>query len=294
MQLVDQGRIALRDRVQRFVPEFRGGGKDELTLFDLCTHTSGLVDTPMYDARRPMRNKTRDVWGAICSAKTVAPAGTAYRYQDINFIALGKLLEAVIGSPLDRAFAERIAAPLGLTDTRYLPPESQLGRIAATARVNGEMLVGRVHDPRARALGGVAGNAGLFGTAREVWRIAEAVLGDGKDHVQLLSPAAARAMTRVQTAQGLTARCIGWDADETGSGPRGDLFSLDGFGHTGFTGTSVWVDRPTATVVVLLTNRLHPDGGGDVTILRRRVANVVAAGQSAACGDRTGTGIGGQ
>lgn len=280
MQLAGEGRLALRDRVCRLVPGFSGGGKSEIALVDLCTHTSGLTDTPMYDAQRPMQNKTRDVWRAVRSAKTVAAPGTTYRYQDINYIALGKVVESLTGAPLDRVFTERVARPLALRDTGYLPPESRRARIAPTARVDGTPLVGRVHDPRARAMGGVAGNAGLFGTAREVWRIAQTVLDDGRavHGGRLLSVAAARAMTRVHTPPSVTPRCIGWDTDDSGAGPRGDLFSRDGFGHTGFTGTSVWVDRPSRTVLVLLTNRLHPDGGGDVVGLRRRLANAVASG----------------
>lgn len=281
MQLVDRGRLTLRDRATRFVPEFTSGGKDELTLLDLCTHTSGLVDTPLYDPRRPMRNKAPDVWRAICGANVVAAPGTIYHYQDINFIVLGRVIEAVEATTLDRAFDRHVRAPLGLSDTGYSPAKRLEPRIAPTARVDGEVLVGRVHDPRARALGGNAGNSGLFGTAREVARIAQAVLDDGLGAhrgPRLLSVAAARAMTRVQTAHGLTPRAIGWDTDAAGTGPRGDLFSRDGFGHTGFTGTSIWVDRPSRTIVVLLTNRVHPDGGGDVIGLRRRLGNIVAAG----------------
>jgi CubicO group peptidase (beta-lactamase class C family) len=281
MQLVDRGRLALRDRASRFVRDFTGGGKEDLTLLDLSTHTSGLVDTRLYDPRRPMRNKTPDVWRAICGAKVVAPPGTSYRYQDINFIVLGKVVEAVLGTSIDRAFHRLIAVPLALRDAQYCPAKRLRARIAPTERVDGELLLGLVHDPRARALDGTAGNSGLFATARDVARIAQTVLDDGLGShpgPRLLSVATAQSMVRVHTAPGVAPRAIGWDTDAAGTGPRGDLFSRDGFGHTGFTGTSVWVDRPSRTVVVLLTNRLHPSGRGDVIGLRRRLANVVASG----------------
>ena len=139
------------------------------------------------------------------------------------------------------------------------------------------MLVGEVHDPRARLLGGVAGHAGLFGPAREVFAIAQMLLDGGRWRGRrLLSPAAARAMTVVRSSAGLHPRTIGWDTDPAGTGPRGDLLPPGGFGHTGFTGTSVWADPASRTVIVLLASRLHPGGGGSAEPLRRRAANVVA------------------
>jgi uncharacterized protein YbbC (DUF1343 family) len=180
---------------------------------------------------------------------------------------------------LDEFFARRIAAPLGLADSGYRPSAGKRGRIAATAPgPDGGMLRGDVHDPRAADMGGVAGHAGLFSTARDTFTIVQMLLDGGKrEGKRLVSPAAAAAMTSIQSPAGLRPRMIGWDSDPDGYGPRGDLFPLGGFGHTGFTGTSVWADKGTRTVVVILSNRVHPKGEGSADPLRRRIANIVAS-----------------
>ncbi len=274
MTLAEDGRIAWRDRVSRHLPRFTGGGKERVTLLDLATHTGGLDDRGLYDHARPMVTtaRARDL---LWDKELFAPPGTAYLYADLNYIALGWVVEAAAGMPLDAWFARRVARPLGLKDTGFRPPARQQARCAATAD---GVARGVVHDPRARDLGGVAGHAGLFGTAAEVWAITQAILDGGvRRGKRILSPAGCAAMTAVQSPAGLRPRMIGWDSDPDGVGPRGDFFPAGGFGHTGFTGTSVWSDPASRTVVVILTNRVHPDGKGNADPLRRRVANLVAA-----------------
>jgi CubicO group peptidase (beta-lactamase class C family) len=266
MQLVDAGRVALADRAG-----LTGGGKEAVTLVDLATHTSGLTDEALYDPATPLESRTDDPWAAVQSATLSAPPRTVYRYQDANYIALGRIVERVAGQPLDRLFRERVAAPLGLRDAGFLPSErpSLAPRLVPT-----DAPLGVVHDPRARLMGGVAGHAGLFGTARDVFAIAQALLDGG---APLVTAASAARITTPQSPPGLHPRTVGFDTDPAGTGPRGDRFSTDGFGHTGFTGTSLWVDRPTRAVVVILTSRLRPGRTGDVRALRRRVAAAVAA-----------------
>jgi uncharacterized protein YbbC (DUF1343 family)/CubicO group peptidase (beta-lactamase class C family) len=275
--LADEGKLNFRDRVGRWLPEFTGGGKENVTLLDLLTHTGGLDDSGLYDPKNPMVT-TAKIFDLLWTKQLYAEPGTAYLYADYNYITLGKALENASGMTLDRFFATRIAAPLGLKDAGYLPPESKRGRIAATASgPDGKMLRGWVHDPRASDMGGVAGHAGLFSTARDTFAIVQTLLDGGKrGGKHLVSPAAAAAMTSVQSPAGCRPRMIGWDSDPDGYGPRGDFFPFGGFGHTGFTGTSAWADKGTRTVVVILSNRVHPKGEGSADPLRRRIANIVA------------------
>ncbi len=279
--LIDDGVLTLRDRVSRFLPAFIGGGKEAVTLLDLATHSGGLDDAGLYDHREPMKT-TAKVFDHLWTKELFAPPGTAYKYADYNYITLGKVVETAAGMPLDRFFATRIAGPLGMKDTGFNPPKARWSRCAATERREdrgggSRVLRGEVHDPRATDLGGVAGHAGLFGTAAEVAVIPRMLLAGGRwKGTRFLSPATAVLFTRVLSPAGLRPRGLGWDGDPDGTGPRGDLFPATGFGHTGFTGTSVWSDPGSGTVVVVLTNRVHPSGGGNADPLRRRVANLVA------------------
>ena len=296
MLLIEQGRLSLSDKVARVLPGFRGDADQVIRVRDLLTHTSGLTDDLLHDsdsarffknlcARFPgLQNlfgtflRPRDVIGSALASGPVTAPGARYLYADINFILLGEVVKSVSGLPLDQFFDQNIAKPLGLQDTGFCPPASKNGRIAATEKIGDTVLVGVVHDPRSRELFGVAGHAGLFSTAREVWMMARMLLNGGVlGEKQLMSPATASLMTSIQTPAGLTPRGLGWEMDYMSYGPRGDLFPHEGFGHTGYTGTSLWADKATKTVVIILSNRVHPEDKGDVSLLRRRVANVVAA-----------------
>jgi CubicO group peptidase (beta-lactamase class C family) len=296
MLLLEQGKLSLADRLDGLLPGFKGSR--EVRIRNLLTHTSGLTDEGIYDsgftkflrkvyAHTPAGFLQRFVGGYIkepdvingsLNSRPALEPGTHYLYQDINFILLGQVVKSVSGLPLDQFFAQNIAKPLGLKDTCFCPPPSKRHRIAATEKVNGTVLVGVVHDPRSRDLGGVAGHAGLFSTATETWRLAQTLLNGGAwGKKRLMSTATANLMTTIQSPPGLTPRGLGWEMDPVGQQSRGDLFPHDGFGHTGYTGTSLWVDKTSRTVLVILTNRVHPEDKGDVAMLRRRLANIVAA-----------------
>ena len=203
--------------------------------------------------------------------------GTRFVYSDINFFLLGDIVRRVSGQPLDRFAQERIFVPLGMTDTMFTPGESVRSRIAPTADTT--PLRGIVHDPTARRMGGVAGHAGLFSTAADLATFCRMILGGGAHRgVRILSPAAVAKMTsRATPAAERNVRGLGWDIDSSFSSNRGELLPIGSFGHTGFTGTSIWLDPASEMFVVFLSNRVHPDGKGDVTQLRGRVATIAAS-----------------
>src|SRR5580658_6284530 len=204
------------------------------------------------------------------------PPGSRFSYSDINFIVLGALVERVSGESLDEYAARHIFAPLRMMHTRFLPPAAWRAKIAPTQYDENEhMLRGVVHDPRARRMGGVAGHAGLFSTADDLAKFAQALL-DGGDGI--LSAAAVEKMTSPETPPAAPVlRGFGWDIDSPYSSNRGDLFPVGSFGHTGWTGTSMWIDPTTQSYIILLTNAVHPRGKGTAVALRSKVATEVAA-----------------
>ena len=294
MILVEEGRLRLRDRVATYLPEFSSHGKDRITIEHLLTHVSGLrPDLPLEEVFEGADT-------AIARAADEVPEagpGERFVYSDINFFVLGEIVRRVTGQTLDQFARDRIFRPLGMRDTGFNPPASLRPRIAPTEPCaplawpcggdGAVMLRGRVHDPTARRMGGVAGHAGLFSTAGDLARFCRMLLGAGTlDDVRILAPLTVARMTRVSTPpQMADRRGLGWDLDSRFSSNRGDLFSFGSYGHTGFTGTSLWLDPVSDTFVVFLSSRLHPTGAGDVTALRGRVATVVA---SAVSGDLAG------
>ena len=294
MILVEEGRLRLRDRVATYLPEFSSHGKDRITIEHLLTHVSGLrPDLPLEEVFEGADT-------AIARAADEVPEagpGERFVYSDINFFVLGEIVRRVTGQTLDQFARDRIFRPLGMRDTGFNPPASLRPRIAPTEPCaplawpcggdGAVMLRGRVHDPTARRMGGVAGHAGLFSTAGDLARFCRMLLGAGTlDDVRILAPLTVARMTRVSTPpQMADRRGLGWDLDSRFSSNRGDLFSFGSYGHTGFTGTSLWLDPASDTFVVFLSSRLHPSGAGDVTALRGRVATVVA---SAVSGDLAG------
>ena len=286
MQLVEAGRIRLTDRVGTFIPEFARYGKEDVTIRHLLTHMSGLrPDLPLEDefdgADIAIHRATEEV--------LLAPPGERFVYSDINFFLLGEIVARVSGLPLERYARERIFAPLGMRDTMFNPPASLAPRIAPTEACpplgwpcdgpDAVMLRGTVHDPTARRMAGVAGHAGLFSTAADLAIFCRMLLGGGAvDGVRMLAPLTVATMTAVATpVRERNRRGLGWDIDSVFASNRGELLPLGSFGHTGFTGTSLWLDPTTDTYVVFLSNRVHPDGTGDVVALRARVATAVAA-----------------
>ena len=287
MTLVEQGRVRLNDPVSAYVPGFERYGKGAVTVGHLMAHISGL--RPDLDLADPWKGYDTAIALARDEVLTSAP-GERFVYSDINYFLLGEIVRVTSGEPLNVYTRQVVFAPLAMRDTGFLPAERLRARIAPTERCD-EMdqwpckrpgaapLRGVVHDPTARRMGGVAGHAGLFGTASDLARFARMLLAGGAlDGVRVLAPATVARMTSRATPPGMTAvRGLGWDIDTSYSSPRGELFPVGSFGHTGFTGTSLWLDPASGGYVIILASRLHPDGAGDMTSLRARVATIAAA-----------------
>lgn len=289
MQLVERGKLQLDDPVARNLPEFARNGKEAITVRQLLTHFSEL--RPDLDLTEPWQGRDealRRTW----AEKPEHPPGETFVYCDINFVVLGVLVERVTGMPLEQYAETHIFQPLGMAHTRFQPPAEWKARIAPTEPdERGAMLRGVVHDPTARRMGGVAGHAGLFGTADDVARFAQAILDGGAG---VLKPETVALMTTPQQPRGASVqRGLGWDIESPYSSPRGKYFPIGSFGHTGFTGTSLWIDPKSQTYIVLLTNVVHPKGGKSAKALRRDVADAVAhaLGIRPVPGTRVRTGI---
>ena len=285
MQLMEEGRIRLTDPVAQFVPGFGRYGKAGITIRHLLTHTSGL--RPDLELEIEFHGADEAIRRAIEEVPEARP-GERFVYSDINFFLLGDIVRRVSGERLDQYAKARVFDRLGMKETAFLPPESWRPRIAPTEACpvlawpcTGDVpfLRGIVHDPTSRRMDGVAGHAGLFSTAADLSRFCRMLLGGGRlGAVRILSPATVARMTSPSTPPEMRAvRGLGWDIDSSYSSNRGELFPIGSYGHTGFTGTSLWLDPATKSYVIFLSNRVHPDGKGDVTALRARVATVAAA-----------------
>jgi uncharacterized protein YbbC (DUF1343 family)/CubicO group peptidase (beta-lactamase class C family) len=286
MMLVEEGRIRLNDRVSSYIPGFERYGKEQITIRHLLTHVSGL--RPDVDLADAWVGHDAAIELAIEEVPGSAP-NDRFVYSDINFFLLGDIVRRVSGKPLDQFARDRIFEPLGMKDTGFNPPESVRSRIAPTQRCTRygwpcdgpdmQMLRGTVHDPTARRMAGVAGHAGLFSTAEDLSIFSRMLLAGGVHRgTRILSPLTVAKMTSPATPPGeRNVRGFGWDIDSSFSSNRGELLPLGSFGHTGFTGTSLWMDPTTGLFVVFLSNRVHPDGKGDVTPLRARIATIAAS-----------------
>ena len=285
MMLIEQGKLRLTDRVALHVPGFERFGKRDITIRHLLTHTSGLRPDLEFN---PEWNGYDTAISKAVDEVPVARPDERVIYSDINFFLLGHIVGVVSGEPLDVFTRTRVFVPLGMKDTMFKPPASLASRIAPTEKCrpisfpcgqdDGTWLRGVVHDPTARRMNNVAGHAGLFTTAADLARFARMLINGGQlEGVRVLSPLTVARMTSPSTPPGeRNVRGLGWDINSSFSANKGDLLPSRSFGHTGFTGTSLWIDPGTKTFIVFLSNRVHPDGKGDVTALRARVANVVA------------------
>lgn len=279
MQLFQQGKIRLEDPVSVYWPEFGANGKDEITVRELMTHFSGL---PPDLELKPAWSGYDTAMKMIVAASPIVPPGTRFIYSDVNYETLAELVRRISGQPLDVYCAEHVFKPLGMKDTMFRPPPSLHERIAPTQYQNGttgKMLWGEVHDPTAYNMGGVAGHAGLFSTADDMAIFAQMLLDGGTfQGIHILDPATVIKMTTPQTPLGNTAvRGLGWDIDSPFASNRGELFPFGSFGHSGFTGTSIWIDPFSKTYVILLTSAVHPIGEGNVIALRAKIATIAAA-----------------
>ena len=275
MLLIERGQVKLDERVQIYIPQFKGEGKEAITVRHLMTHTSGLRGD--IETKTDWHGQPTAIQKA-CEEKLLTPPGTAFRYSDINYFLLGEIVQRVSRTPLEEFVAREVFQPLKMKDTGYLPPKSRLLRIAPTEVVDGKPYRGVVHDPTARHMGGVAGHAGLFTTAADLARYARMLLNNGSlDGVRIFKPATVQLMTSVQTPEAVSARRgLGWDIDTGYSGPRGKIFPLGSYGHTGWTGTSLWIDPFSQTFVIFLSNRNHPDESGNAGPVRSRLGTLAA------------------
>ena len=275
MLLVERGQVKLDAPVRTYIPEFTGEGRELVTVRELLTHTSGLP--PDIETKTDWHGETEAIKKA-CAGKLESPPGTAFKYSDINFILLGEIVQRVSKTPLQVFVQRKIYGPLKMTDTGFLPPKKKLPRIAPTEVVNGKPWRGVVHDPKARKMGGVAGHAGLFSTASDLARYARMMLNLGKlDGVRIFKPETVRLMTSVQTPPEVSTRYgLGWDIDSPYAGSRGDIFPIGSYGHTGWTGGSLWIDPFSKTFVIFLSNRNHPTETGNVVALRRELGTLAA------------------
>jgi CubicO group peptidase (beta-lactamase class C family) len=287
MLLVERGDIRLWDRVRLYVPEFltwygeKGIAGEEARLYNLLTHTSGLP--PYTDAKEAAKKlgdpcATADLVKLIAGIPKELPVGKEFVYSCLNYITLAHIVHKVSGKAIDEFAAENIFKPLGMTRTFYRPPANLIDQCVPTEVIDGRPLRGIVHDPLARLQGGVSGNAGLFSTADDLAVFAQMLLRGGEwNGVRILSPLTVERMTEIYPKVGQSGRGLGWDIDTDYATVRGDLFGSRSYGHSGYTGTSIWIDPETGTSVIFLTNRVHPDDKGDIIALRSKVANVVAA-----------------
>jgi uncharacterized protein YbbC (DUF1343 family)/CubicO group peptidase (beta-lactamase class C family) len=292
MKLVERGQVRLSDPITLYLPELKGESRDRITIEQLLTHRAGYA--PDFDLNEKWTGYD-EAMKRLMTEPLRNPPDTRFVYSDIGFIALGEVVHRVSGMTLDEFARRNIFEPLGMRDTGFRPRSALAPRIAPTetraaagSYLGGtgdktaegkRWLRGEVHDPTSFRMGGVAGHAGLFSTADDLAIYCQMILNGGQyNGVRILSPMSVMMMTRPHAVgEDGGARGLGWDIATSFSSNRGDLFPLGSFGHTGFTGTSLWIDPASESFIVFLSNRVHPDGKGDVGPLRGRVASIVAA-----------------
>lgn len=269
--LADRGKIDLEAPVAEYIAEFAQNGKEGITITQLLTHQGGLIpDNPLsdYDAG------AEKAWERIFALKPHVPPGGKFVYTDVGFLVLGEVVHRVSGQDLNEFTRENLFGPLGMRATGYLPPRQLAVSAAATEERDGRWMVGEVHDPRAYALGGIAGHAGLFSTAEDLAVYAQMMLGRGEyGGARIFSEETWKKMT-APVAISSARRGLGWDMQSGYSSNRGKGFSESAFGHGGFTGTSLWIDPGRDLFVIFLSSRLHPDGKGSVNPIAGRVGTI--------------------
>jgi uncharacterized protein YbbC (DUF1343 family)/CubicO group peptidase (beta-lactamase class C family) len=276
MKLVEAGKLDVEAPLSRYLPEFTGAGKETITLRQLLTHNSGLRAGLSPDGDWTGKESALQL---ACAEPLPAPPGKSYRYSDINFILLGLLVERVSGEPLDAFCKREIFQPLKMKDSsfRTLDPGDSRRIAPTTLMKDGKPLRGIVHDPTARRMGGVAGHAGLFTTASDLGRFARMMQNGGElDGTRIFKAETVTSMTSVQSPPGLPRRGFGWDIDSPYAGPRGEIFPVGSYGHTGWTGTRIWIDPFSKTSTIFLSNRNHPDENGGVIALQHELGTLAA------------------
>lgn len=275
MLCIQDGKLTLDTLVSKVIPEFTGDGKERVTVRHLLTHTSGTRSS--IPRERVWAGYQNGVAAAVAEPLLNRP-GERFRYSDINFILLGDIVRRVSGKRLDEFAAARIFGPLGMVDTGYLPSARKRSRIAPTEREAEGLVHGVVHDPTCRRMGGVAGHAGVFTTARDLAAFCRMMLHGGKSAsgTQILTRASLSLMTRSNALPGGVRRGLGWDMYSYYSEMKGTAFGASSYGHTGWTGTGLWIDPDARAFVILLTNRNHPNEQTSVRELRLLVSTLAA------------------
>ncbi|MHC2066363.1 exo-beta-N-acetylmuramidase NamZ domain-containing protein [Bremerella sp. T1] len=278
MQLIEAGKVELDAPVSQYLPEFKGNGKEAITVRQLLIHTSGLTpDNALSDYEQGWP----EAYKKICALKLLSPPGDKFRYSDVGFLLLGEIVARVSGLPLDQYAKQNIFEPLGMKESGFNPDSALAKRAVTTTQVDGEWLRGEVHDPRARYCDGVAGHAGLFSTADDLTLYAQAMLDARKPgENNVLKPETLSLMTESYDAAG-SLRGLGWDKKSGYSSNRGKSMTSAAYGHGGFTGTAMWIDPDLDLAVIFLSNRVHPNGKGSVNALAGRIGTIVADACSA-------------
>jgi uncharacterized protein YbbC (DUF1343 family)/CubicO group peptidase (beta-lactamase class C family) len=272
MILLEQGKVRVSDPVADYLPAFAARGKEKVTIEQLLLHTSGLIADNAVADYKDGHDKAIE---RICDLEPAQAPGSKFVYSDLNYIILGEIVVKLSGKPLDEFARANIYMPLGMSATGFKPNDDLKKRCAPTEQREGHWMIGEVHDPRAYLLGGVAGHAGLFSTADDLALYARMLLNEGSlNGKRILGAQTVRLMTTPRDVP-RGQRTDGWDARTSFSSNRGELFK--GFGHTGFTGTSIWIDPDSETAVIFLSNRVHPEGKGNVNRVRGQVATLAAA-----------------
>jgi CubicO group peptidase (beta-lactamase class C family) len=273
MKLAEEERLSLVDPVVKWFPEFAGKGKDDLVVANLLTHTSGLDDFPL-SVDSPLQSAIN----GAAAEKIKGEIWSRFRYADINFILLAELVRRASGLALDRYTAANFYAPLGMKDTGFNPAKEKAARCSETLGDGKSFFLGVPQDAACRLLGGVAGHAGLFSTARDLGRFCRMLLGEGTlDGTRRLSQRTVQQMTAPYFSRGgRVVRGLGWDIDSPFSSPRGSGFSDVSFGHTGYSGSSIWIDPASDTFVVLLTARLEYRKTREFNQLRSDLSSLAA------------------
>ncbi len=289
MILAEMGKISLWDRVKMHVPGFVpyvddwGDKGEDARIWNLLTHTSGLPPYTDAEAARKALGGGATVTPEqlveyIAKLPKTNPPGAEFHYSCLGYITMADIIRRLTGKTIAEFAEENIFRPLGMSHTLYRAADKFPDRCVPTQVIDGKPLIGVVHDPLARLQGGISGNAGLFSTADDLAVFAQMILNKGEwKGKRILSPLAVERMTSIYPRAPAAGRGLGWDLSSAYASNGGDLFGPRSFGHTGYTGTSIWIDPETETTVILLTNSVHPDDKGQAVPLRSRVANVVAA-----------------
>lgn len=275
--LAERGRLRLDDPVSKYISAFGKNGKSHVTIRQLLTHHSGLMaDNQLSDYRHGYKTSMKKIYALSLEGRP----GHDFIYSDINYILLGEIVKRVSGQRLDKFARKNIFQPAGMTSTDFKPSGRLRSRCAPTIKQGKKWLIGYPHDPRANLLGGVAGHAGLFSTAGDLARYCQMILNGGSlGETRILKRQTVEEMIRVNSPPDSRAqRGLGWDIHSTYSAPRGELFSPESFGHTGYTGTSIWIDPVMDTFVIILSNRVHPyETKANLKELRAEVSTIAAS-----------------